>query len=252
MREEGLPQERSSGPSGLVVALDTSARQGSLALGSFAAGGKRMELLASRRIDIEEEHASLLVPRIEELLAEVESGWSELRGVVAGAGPGSFTGVRVGAATAKGMAWALGLPLWAVSSLVGAAAALEEEPLKPRMVLFDARADRLYVGAFRFGDRQVETLVSPMATTVDRVLEDLVPPGSVLMGDGAWRHRDLLGSLGVPILPSPAGNPSAPGLLRSLALEPANPPVDDLARWGPEYLRASGAERAGATRAVDR
>ena len=72
--------------------------------------------------------------------------------LLVGAGPGSFTGIRVGVGTAKGMAWALGIPLWAFSSLAGAAAAVEVEPIRPRAVLFDARGDRLYAAAYRIQD----------------------------------------------------------------------------------------------------
>jgi tRNA threonylcarbamoyladenosine biosynthesis protein TsaB len=228
---------------GLVLAVDTAGTEGSVALGFIGEREGLLELLAVTRMEAGEEHASFLVPRIEELLSRVDADLSDLDGVVAGAGPGSFTGVRVGAATAKGLAWALGLRFWAFSSLAGAAAGVEEEPLRPRMVLFDARSDRLYAGAYRLGRGGVDTLLSPTATTVAEVLDDLVPPGSVLVGDGAVRHRAILEAVGAPILPLPAGNPSATGLLRLLAADPGAPPVTDLGGWKPEYLRESGAER---------
>ena len=71
-----------------------------------------MEILARTSLGADEEHASLLVPTIRDLLEEVGSGPGDLVGLVVGAGPGSFTGIRVGAATAKGLAWALNLPRW--------------------------------------------------------------------------------------------------------------------------------------------
>jgi len=236
------------GPRGLIVALDTAAREGSVALASFGDGEGLMEVIGVARLEAEGEHASLLVPRIEEVLAKADRDLSDLAGVVTGAGPGSFTGVRVGAATAKGLAWALGLRFWAFSSLAGAAAAVEDQPLRPRMVLFDARGDRLYAGAYRIGRDGLETLLPPTATTVPELMDELIPPGALLMGDGALRHRAILESSGAPILPHPAGTPSATGLLRVLAVEPGAPSVPDVGGWKPEYLRESGAERLWKTK----
>jgi tRNA threonylcarbamoyladenosine biosynthesis protein TsaB len=191
----------------------------------------------------EEEHAALLIPRIQGLFEEAGRDRSELDGIVVGAGPGSFTGLRVGAATAKGMARALHVPLWALSSLAGAAAAVDVDPLRPRCVLFDARADRVYAAAYRIIHGSLETLLRPTASTISELVDHLIPTGSLIMGDGVLRHRALLEGSGNPVLPPPHGLPSAQGLLRLMALEPTPEPLEDTARWEPEYLRESGAER---------
>jgi len=239
-------------PSGLFLAMDTSAREGSLAIGRRTTGRDTgsggLEVVARATLGADEEHAAYLVPRIGELLKEVGVGPEELDGFVVGAGPGSFTGVRIGAATAKGMAWSSKKPLWAFSSLAGAAADVEEEPIRPRLVLFDARGDRVYAAAFRVAHGKLETILPPQATTVGVVLDDLIPPGAILMGDGALRHRALLEGLGNSILPLPAGRPSAAGLLRVLSLDLEVPSVADPGSWEPDYLRESGAERMWKTR----
>lgn len=226
----------------LLLALDTSARDGSVAIGSWEEDGT-LSVLAEVFIRAKEEHAAVLVPRIEELFRITERAPEDLSGIVVGAGPGSFTGVRVGAATAKGMAWALGTEFWALSSLLGAGMAASVEPLRPRMILFDARGDRLYAAAYRESREGVETLMDPTATTLGDVLDGMIPPGAVLMGDGARRHRDVLESEGNPVMPDPVGRPSARGLLKGLALSPAIEPVEDVGGWNPDYLRVSGAER---------
>jgi len=256
---------------GLFLALDTSGREGSVAIGccsevdgpdenvrgnrtgaapahTHRQPPQRMEILAGTRLQADEEHASLLLPRVQDLLEEVGASAGDLSGVVVGAGPGSFTGVRVGAATAKGMAWALKLPLWAFSSLAAAAADIEEEPIRPRLVLFDARGDRVYAAGYRFAHDSLETLLTPRATTVGEVLDGLIPPGALLMGDGALRHQALLEGAGNLVLPPPAGRPRAQGLLRLLSSDPDAAPLDDLGRWEPDYLRESGAERMWKTR----
>jgi tRNA threonylcarbamoyladenosine biosynthesis protein TsaB len=241
------------------LAVETAGREGSVALGlrdppepegservpegEPGAEPPRIRLLAKASLRADEEHAALLVPRIQELLEDVGTTRAELAGIVVGAGPGSFTGLRVGAATAKGMARALGIPLWAFSSLAGAAAAVEADPLRPRCVLFDARGDRVYAAAFRIIHGCVETLLKPVATTLSELVEHLIPPGSLLMGDGVVRHRALLEGSGHPVLLPPAGSPSADGLLRLLSLAPPSTPLEDPSRWEPDYLRESGAER---------
>ena len=93
-------------PNGLFLAMDTAGKEGSLALALRTGPPARIEILAQTNLAAKEEHASLLVPRIHGLLREAGADLGDLVGLVVGAGPGSFTGVRVGAATAKGMAWA--------------------------------------------------------------------------------------------------------------------------------------------------
>jgi tRNA threonylcarbamoyladenosine biosynthesis protein TsaB len=258
---------------GLILAMDTAAREGSAALAAPLGGEKhRLEVMARVTLRKEEEHASLLIPRINGIMEEMGAHRDEISGVVVGAGPGSFTGVRVGAATAKGFARALNLPLWAFSSL--AAAAVEDgstrglgghsawslsdsdgvltsdfDTLRPRTVLFDARGDRVYAGVYALTSQGLKTLLPPQAATLPQILEGLIPEGSLLMGDGALRHRALLEAYGYSVLPPPFGQPTADGLIRLLALNPETPPLDDPGRWEPEYLRASGAERMWKTKA---
>lgn len=259
---------------GLLLAMDTAGREGSAALATRIDGDPaRLEVLARISLRSEEEHASLLIPRIQALMNEVAADREELSGIVVGAGPGSFTGVRVAAATAKGFARALDLPLWAFSSLAAAAvedgstrgavgqghpAWTEDRPgarltsdfdtLRPRCVLFDARGDRVYAAAYRLAEGRLETLLEPHASTIAEMLDGGFPPGALLMGEGAVRHRDIIEDAGHPVLPAPFGQPTASGLIRLLSLHPDTPPLDDPGRWEPEYLRASGAERMWKTR----
>ena len=90
---------------GVFLAFDTSSAVGSVAVGQEGV------VLAHAELEEQRKHASALVPAIRTVLLEAGIDKSELDGIVVGEGPGSFTGVRVSAATAKGMAHALGLPL---------------------------------------------------------------------------------------------------------------------------------------------
>lgn len=241
----------------LLLALDTSSEVGSVAV---ARGG---EVLARGMVLDQRNQAAHLVPMIRSTLAKAEVERGELDGIVVGQGPGSFTGVRIAAATARGMAMALGCPVWARSSLAGAAAsfgAVIPESLRfdadvpdaglpddahawPRYVLLDARADRVYAGCYRFREDGMEELRAPDALTIDELLAQDLVPETLFCGSGARLHAELVKGEGFTVLPYPAGLPTAEGLLRVHHLHPGDSPLDPGSRWEPEYLRASAAER---------
>ena len=231
-------------PSGDVyLALETSGPRGSVAV---AAGSR---VLARAVLDSQFSHAADLIPRISATLDEAGVGTGDLVGVVVGGGPGSFTGVRVAAATGKGIAHALDLPMWAFSSLEAGAVAEWVPPQGPpfdcfRYVLFDARGDRVYAACYRVGADFVEELVAPHATHVGALLASDILPLAAFVGDGAVRHEELLRTQGHRVMLPPAGVPTADGLLHLLSLRPGSSPVARADRWEPEYVRGSSAERA--------
>jgi tRNA threonylcarbamoyl adenosine modification protein YeaZ len=246
---------------GTYLALDTSTQVGSVCLG---VGGR---VVASGVIYGQGSHSSDLIPAVAEVLRAAGADLSELDGLVVGSGPGSFTGVRVAAATAKGLAHALHVPLWAISSLEAGAASMDidetewcgdadraSDPLKgrprtlsdeertwPRYVLFDARADRVYGACYRPTEGGFEVLVPPHATTIgDLLSKDL--PHLIFAGDGAQRHEIEIRAAGMRLSPALLGMPTAAGLLRA-AEKPSRAPVENVALWEPDYLRPSSAER---------
>ncbi len=241
----------------VLLAFDTSTPVGSVAV------SREGEILARGVLLHSGEHAARLVPMISELLEEAGVPRGQISGVLVGRGPGSFTGVRIAAATARGLGTALGIPLWPRSSLAAGAASLgvvlpesvglgmkmdgarlpREAEVRPRYVLFDARGNRVYAACYRFVSGRMETLVEPHAATVHEVLEGELPDGTLFCGDGALRHHALLESAGYSVLPLPAGLPMAEGLLRVHTLRGDEAPVTPTARWEPEYLRGSSARR---------
>jgi len=221
---------------GVVLAFDTSGPVGYV--GVFRDG----EACASERLGTQGRHAALLVPTIDRCLARAGLGPESLDGIVVGEGPGSFTGVRVAAATAKGIARARGIPLWTVSSLAAAAVAGTGADLAAvRCALFDARDQRVYAGCWEVGEERLVERVAPHATELAALLAEAVPPGVVFVGDGALRHRTALERAGHAVAPPPAGEPTAEALLRAcrLARGTASAPTG----WEPSYLKASNAER---------
>ncbi len=249
---------RGGGRPELLLALETSSGVGSVAVGGAG------RVLARGILAERERHSARLLPVVHETLEEAGVGRRELQGIVVGSGPGSFTGVRVAAATAKGFAWALGLPLWSFSSLAAAAVAPEAlverevreaygagedgleglDALRPRLVLFDARGERVYAACYRVSEAGRLTVVrEPEATTLPEILAGELPEGVLFAGDAALRHRRQLEDLGHAVVPPPLGLPTADGLLHLLAADPDAEPVPDRAGWEPAYLRPSGAER---------
>ena len=99
--------------SGIYVAFDTSGPVGSVVVARGA------EPLSEAAIEGRGRHSSLLLPSIAEVLARADLERGDLDGVVVGEGPGSFTGVRVAAATAKGLAGGLEVPVWGRVELGG-------------------------------------------------------------------------------------------------------------------------------------
>jgi tRNA threonylcarbamoyl adenosine modification protein YeaZ len=225
----------------LYLALETSGPVGSVAV---AAGAR---VLARALLDSQVRCAADLIPRIGATLDKAGVGPGDLAGVVVGGGPGSFTGVRVAAATGKGIAHALDLPMWAFSSLEAGAVAERVPSQAPhtdcfRYVLFDARGDRVYAACYRVGVDAVEERVAPHATRIGALLASEVIPMAAFVGDGAARHEDLLRMEGYHVLPPPAGVPTSDGLLHLLALRPGSVPVSRADRWEPEYVKGSSAE----------
>jgi tRNA threonylcarbamoyladenosine biosynthesis protein TsaB len=146
---------------------------------------------------------------------------AQIDALAIGAGPGSFTGLRIGLATAKGIAFALGKPVWAVSSL--AALALAAPADGTVVAILDARKGEIFTGTFRKRGALVEPLdaercIAPSALAV--------PPDAATVGD-------------VPALCGHAATPTGEHVAR-LAL--AGNRVDVLVDGAPTYIRASEAE----------
>lgn len=228
---------------GPLLALETSGTLGTVAVGSPGAVRSRITLERPGGF------SASLVPAVDQALRDAGVRRDELVGVVVGAGPGSFTGVRVAGATGKGIAHALGIPFWALSSLEAAALTGTEQGREPhveelRYVLFDARDDRVYAAAYALSPRGIEERVAPCATRLADVLATAPAEPLVFAGDAALRHRGVLEAAGHTVRPSPFGVPTAESLLRLLSLRPGLDPVRGGAGWEPAYLKASNAERA--------
>jgi tRNA threonylcarbamoyladenosine biosynthesis protein TsaB len=230
-------------PTDPILALDSSTRMGSVAVGE----GER--LLAEVVLDIGGSASSALLPAADEALRIAGLVPADLGAVVVAGGPGSFTGLRIGAATAKGLVHALQVPLLAYSGLLAAAVGAWSAD-RPVCALFDARRRDVYAACYRLG-AGVEELVEPTALSLDALLERLREGETpVFVGDGAVLHREELErELGARVVPAQLGVPRASSLLWLAAAVPERGVIEDALAWEPDYIRASGAERIAAARA---
>jgi tRNA threonylcarbamoyladenosine biosynthesis protein TsaB len=175
-------------------------------------------------------HASELMPAVAEVMSRADVGWGDLDAIAVGVGPGMFTGLRIGIATARGLAKGTGLPLRPVSSLAALAAGIEA-PL--RLPLIDARRGEVF-GALYEGDERVWPPVAiPPEGLVRRLRDDGFTP--LAAGDGSVRFREVLEKAGIQVEPddSEAHVVRALHVCRLGAGAPEAPPEAVL----PDYLR---------------
>jgi tRNA threonylcarbamoyladenosine biosynthesis protein TsaB len=229
-----------------LLALDTSTLVASVALVVRDEAGSR--LAAARESDVKS-HSDQLISLIDEVLDEAGV---KLRGgvdgVAVGAGPGSFTGLRIGMSTAKGLCFAAGVPLWSVSSLAALARdAREQAGAHIAIPVLDARRGEVFFGIYHAGDdaprSQIGELVATPEQAAARILDAMShlsgSPAPVLVGDGAALYAAELASAG-DIDAACRATPSAASV-GLLALD--TEPVASLAAAVPAYLRPSEAER---------
>ena len=144
----------------LLLAIDTSGRQGGIAL---AHGEDRVEIVESTAIQGGTFSAEL-IPQIADLLAKYSYSAKNLQALVAVTGPGSFTGLRVGLTAVKALAEVLGIPIATVTSLeILLAAAADADSA---MAVLDAGRGELYVATQANGKRQESLLTAAEAVAI--------------------------------------------------------------------------------------
>lgn len=196
----------------LVLAIDCATAATAVALVRFDSGAGaagRCEVVARRRHVDPRAHGELLAPMITSVLAEAEARAADLTALVAGTGPGPYTGLRVGLATAAAMAQALDIPAYGVCSLDGIGAAVAGD--EPVLVATDARRREIYWALYAGGVRRTDPAVGRPAD-----LAPVLAARGVLRayGEGAVRYRE---ELGVPVADEPT-HPD-PAVLAQVAAE---------------------------------
>ncbi len=193
-------------------------------------------VLTHRQEAMRRGQAERLVPMIQAAMREADLAYEALDAVVVTTGPGGFTGVRIGLATARGLGLALGCPVVGVSSFEAAAAASDPAARRGRTlaVLIDAKRDDLFVQAF---DAALEALTAPAALPPAGLHEHLPEGPLLLAGDAVGQARAGLESAGRDL--AVAESPAQVDAAVVAALAAARPlPGPDAPPPRPLYLRA--------------
>ncbi|MBI4495323.1 MAG: tRNA (adenosine(37)-N6)-threonylcarbamoyltransferase complex dimerization subunit type 1 TsaB [Deltaproteobacteria bacterium] len=130
----------------LILALETSTRTGGVALLEGLPGGLR--IIGESLLHLPSSHSTRLMPAIDHLLRQASRSIREVGGIALALGPGSFTGLRIGVATAKGLAYARRIPVAGVPTLDGLA---QNARFAPGLVcpVLDARKKEVYAALYR-------------------------------------------------------------------------------------------------------
>lgn len=200
-------------------------------------------------------HSETLLPMIDEICRMTETDMHTLDAVAVSGGPGSFTGLRIGSATAKGMALALGIPIVHVPTLEAMAYNfyMSDMIICPIM---DARRGQVYTGIYSFENEHMNIHLGSSAMPVEELMEELAKTGrkTVFLGDGVPVFREKIDDIyNIEHYYAPAGmnrqKASSVALLGSIMYDAGKIISSD--EHIPEYLRMSQAERERAERKPD-
>lgn len=223
-----------------ILALESSALAASVAV------CEEEELIAQSFQRTGLTHSATLMPMAEDLLKNAGLTLEEMDVIAVAAGPGSFTGLRIGVSAAKGLAWALDKPCAACSTLEAMAwqAAHLDGELCPVM---DARRGQVYNARFAAREGRPVRLTGDRAISLGELMEEIKISGKtqILVGDGARLCYNAFQEQGVPakLVPAHLRFQTAWGVAR-LGLELARENrLTTAAALAPDYHRLSQAER---------
>jgi tRNA threonylcarbamoyladenosine biosynthesis protein TsaB len=230
--------------SSTLLALDTATLTASAAVVRVTPGAAP-EVLAEGDAETGS-HSERLMPLVVDVMERAGVTLDALDAIAVGAGPGSFTGLRIGLATAKGLAFAAGKPLWLVSSLGALAWSMDGAGDALRVPVLDARRGELYAGFYRVDagvPRAVapERVMPPADLTAAIAAVPRVGDGAVAIGgDALAAHADALAAL-PPAVRRLTGRATPPAVGVAV-MAAAGDRADGLAHGAPAYLRPSEAE----------
>ena len=209
-------------------------------------------LIAEYTVNYKKTHSQTLLPMLDEIAKMTELDLNSIDAIAVAAGPGSFTGLRIGSATAKGLGLALKKPLIAIPTVEGLAYTLYDISglICPIM---DARRKQVYTGIYRFTDHQLKVVEDQMAVPMETVIEKLNQYGEAVtfLGDGVPVFHELIAEkMTVPYSFAPAHvNKQRAAAVAALGeIYYRQGKTETAMEHVPDYLRVSQAERERAER----
>lgn len=221
-----------------ILALETATVAGSIAVLDDRSG-----LIGEVRIDVKVAHSERLMPSIQWLLEASRVPVNEIDAFAVSIGPGSFTGLRIGLSTVKGLSFATKKPVIAVPTLDAFARTL---PFCPHLIcpMFDAKKNEVYTALYKWEKGKCRKLIAETAVHPEKILEGINEP-VVLLGEGIRIYekliRDILKNYALFTPPSRM-SPSA-STVAEIAIERLRHGLtEDPVSLIPFYIRKSEAE----------
>jgi tRNA threonylcarbamoyladenosine biosynthesis protein TsaB len=175
----------------LLLSLETSSPICSVALHRIADG----HLLGQTELRLEKSHSTHLTVLIDQLIANIGHVLADLAVVAVSDGPGSYTGLRIGAAAAKGLCFALDIPLVAVGTLSALAHQVSTQTPRAEQWLYcpmlDARRQEVYTALYQ-ADGQPVLLPINLVLDADSLVEHLAHHSLLFFGSGAAKFQPLV------------------------------------------------------------
>ncbi len=219
----------------ITLAIDTSNSSGSIAL------LKNKELLFSSFFNIKITHSETLMPEIDRALSLCNLKTSDLDAIAIAIGPGSFTGLRIGLATVKGISYAHKVPIIPISSLKVVAMNYYNCG-KDILVMQDAKMKEVYVALY---SSQLEEIIAPVCIKPEDV-KQLINKATIIVGTGIANYQEFIkSSPDIEINPLLEKNQAkAESMFSIIQIENINPSFDfDFnSKLEPYYIRKSQAE----------
>ncbi len=225
----------------LLLSLDTATKCSSVSLtrGSLEDG----QIVAHLSLNSDITHSRRLIKSVEILFEETGTNWPAVAAVAVGLGPGSFTGLRIGMATAKGFASAAGIKLLGVSTLDGLAAMCVTE--KKICAVMDARKKQVYTAYYQHNEEGKLRRIGDIRVLAPEILAEEIAEPVLMVGDGTTTYGEMWkGIAGEHLCFAPpqlhAPSAAAIGLLCGKLYQQGK--FLDISSASPVYVRASDAE----------
>ncbi|MFD1186075.1 tRNA (adenosine(37)-N6)-threonylcarbamoyltransferase complex dimerization subunit type 1 TsaB [Pontibacter rugosus] len=217
----------------LLLALETSTTVCSIAL------YKDQQLLGASELQIEKSHSSHITVMVAQLVENCGASLQDLSAVAVSGGPGSYTGLRIGTSTAKGLCFSLDIPLIEVSTLYGLAAQVIAATPNPEQYLFcpmlDARRMEVYTCIVDHRLQEVEP-IAPVVLDENSFAEQLQERQVIFFGSGAQKLKELVNTnANALFVDGVLPNARAIGELALVKYEQAK--FEDVAYYEPFYLK---------------
>jgi tRNA threonylcarbamoyladenosine biosynthesis protein TsaB len=215
--------------------MDTATNRASVALGAPGVSPMEQEIVGARR------HAGALLPAIAELFQRAGTSLDDVEGVVLSDGPGSFTGLRVGASAAKALVLSRGLPLWTAPSLLVRAGGVARDG-ELVLSVADALRGEVFAAAYRFYRDRIETELVPSVQTSDVLLASGLQPDTIVGEVPPAIQAALERWNGQSVIGPPEGSPHAARLLELIHRPGGAQLVEQVREWEPAYGRPAEAQ----------